>query len=299
MPRKQELPNDRRSDQMPIITNQATLTYNGSTVNSNIVRGEVSAPLTGTKTALSESYAPGDEIAFAVSFVSAGDTALSSLTITDDLGAYAFGTTMLQPLDYVAGSVRLFINGVLQPQPTVSGDSPLTISGVNIPAGANAVILYSAKLNSYAPFAADSSITNSVSVEGDGICLETSAQYELAPSDDALLSIEKSLYPCSLTCNEPLSYTFNIYNRGLGGTVSTDNLVVSDVFDPIIEISSVTLDGAALVEGTDYTYDATTGEFATLPGVITVPAGVYTQDSATGVWSVDPGEAVLVINGTF
>ena len=45
---------------MATFTNQATLTYNGDTVNSNIVTGELVQVLTASKTAAAESYRTGD-----------------------------------------------------------------------------------------------------------------------------------------------------------------------------------------------------------------------------------------------
>lgn len=51
-------------------------------------------------------------------------------------------------------------------------------------------------------------------------------------------------------------------------------------------------------ETTNYTYDETTGLFATLAGEITVPAASYTQDPVTGAWLVNPGVSTLVITGT-
>jgi len=51
-------------------------------------------------------------------------------------------------------------------------------------------------------------------------------------------------------------------------------------------------------EGVNYTYDAATGEFATVAGQITVPAATYAQDPATGLWTIQPGVAVLTVTGT-
>ena len=48
----------------------------------------------------------------------------------------------------------------------------------------------------------------------------------------------------------------------------------------------------------DYTYDATTGRFATVAGKVTVPAATYTQDAATGVWTTAPGSSTLTVTGT-
>ena len=47
---------------MAIFSNQATLTYNGSSTNSNIVYGELLEVLTATKTAVEGSYIPGQQL---------------------------------------------------------------------------------------------------------------------------------------------------------------------------------------------------------------------------------------------
>jgi len=52
-----------------------------------------------------------------------------------------------------------------------------------------------------------------------------------------------------------------------------------------------------LTPGTDYTYDETTGAFATVPGVITVPAATFTQNP-DGTFNTTPGTSSLVVTGT-
>ena len=59
----------------------------------------------------------------------------------------------------------------------------------------------------------------------------------------------------------------------------------------------VTLDGQTLAPA-DYTYNAATGEFATVNGIITVPAATYTQDTVTGVITTTPGVTILTVTGT-
>ena len=75
-------------------------------------------------------------------------------------------------------------------------------------------------------------------------------------------------------------------------------LIVSDRFDPILNPITVAFNGTAWTEGTEYTYDATTGQFVSTAGIITVPAASYTQDAATGAISIVPGSATLTITGT-
>ena len=95
-----------------------------------------------------------------------------------------------------------------------------------------------------------------------------------------------------------MTYTFTIENEGNAATSPEDQVTVTDTFDPALTDLTVTLDGAPLAQPGGYTYDESTGAFATVPGILTVPAATYTQDPATGVYTAEPGEAVLVITGT-
>ena len=52
---------------MAIFTNQATLTYNGSSTNSNIAFGEILDVLVATKTAVEGSYTPGQLVTYGAS----------------------------------------------------------------------------------------------------------------------------------------------------------------------------------------------------------------------------------------
>ena len=64
---------------MASFTNMATLSYNGSQINSNVVTGELLDALTVTKTAVSGSYQPGDTVTYVVTLTNTG-TALTGLT---------------------------------------------------------------------------------------------------------------------------------------------------------------------------------------------------------------------------
>ena len=114
----------------------------------------------------------------------------------------------------------------------------------------------------------------------------------------ANLAITKSISPAQVVDNDRVTYTFLIQNTGNQAVIATDDAAIADTFDPILTDLAVSFNGTALTEGTDYTYDETTGAFATLPGVIAVPAATYVQDSVTGEWTVTPGNAYLTIVGT-
>ena len=111
---------------MASFTNFATLSYNGGTTNSNIVTGEILEALTAVKTAVSANYSAGDRITYALSLVNTGTAAITDYTVTDNLGGYTVGANTVYPLAYSAGTVRYYINGVLQTAPTVTAGPPLT-----------------------------------------------------------------------------------------------------------------------------------------------------------------------------
>ena len=67
---------------MAIFSNQATLTYNGSSTNSNIAYGEILNVLVATKTAVEETYTPGQIVTYVVTLRNTGTSALTGLTVT-------------------------------------------------------------------------------------------------------------------------------------------------------------------------------------------------------------------------
>ena len=89
-----------------------------------------------------------------------------------------------------------------------------------------------------------------------------------------------------------------IENYGTRPAVATDNLIVTDSFDPILTDLAVTFNGTAWTAPAQYTYDETTGLFATAEGQITVPAATVTRDPVTGAFTTVPGVATLVVTGT-
>lgn len=282
---------------MATFTNRATLSYNGNAINSNIVTGEITEILTLTKSTLNTCYNNECGIIYTISLINTGTTPLNGLTVTDDLGAYVYDTSTVLPLSYVENSVTFYVNGVLQTPPTATSGEALEFTGINIPASSNALLIYRADTTEYAPLSTGSVIENTATVSGDGIINPVSDTATTAVCDNPQLEITKALSPTVVNDNGTITYTITVLNYGNTPTIATDDTVISDISNPILNPITVTLDGVVLTSPTDYTYDITTGAFATLPGVVTVPAATYTQDT-NGAWITEPGTAVLTITGT-
>ena len=282
---------------MATFTNQATLIYNGQSTVSNVTTGEITSGLTLTKTAISQDYGRDDHVSYIVTIANNGG-AITGATLTDDLGAYPVGATTVTPLSYVVGSLLFYQNGVLTAGPTAAGGPPLVISGINIPAGGNVQIIYEAATNEYTPLAAGSEILNTVALTGVGIGEPVEDTATVTARNEVSLTIAKAICPAVVNDDGTLTYTFIIQNTGNTAVVATDGVIVQDTFNPILNPITVTYNGTTWTEGVEYTYDETTGDFATVTGNITVPAATYTQDPTTGVYSVDPGVAVITVTGT-
>ena len=282
---------------MAIFTNQATLSYNNTVTTSNVTTGELLEVLSVTKTALQSTYGPGAAVVYFIQLVNTGTVPFTALTVSDDLGAYDFDGATVTPLDYVDGTLRYFVDGVLQSTPTVTAGPPLTVSGITVPAGGSALLVYEAQPNAFAPGGAGAAITNIATVSGGGLSAPLTADATVTAASAPYLTISKSLCPLTVTENGQLTYTFWLQNSGSAPAVATDNAVITDTFSPILSGLTVTFNGEVWTEGVDYTYDEATGAFATLPGRITVPAATFTQN-ASGVWVSEPGTAVLRVTGT-
>ena len=185
---------------MAQFTNQAQLSYNNTTVSSNIAVGQLLEVLSATKTALRSSYAFGETAVYIVQLVNSGSVAYNGLTLTDDLGAYTVGTETYYPLTYTPDSLRYFINGVLQPTPTVTAGNALTVTGITVPAGGSAAIIYETNVNAFADPAEGGSITNTVTVSGAGLMGVTASETIVASSAPSL-SITKSISPIPVAEN--------------------------------------------------------------------------------------------------
>ncbi len=286
-----------RGNPMAAFYNQATLQLGNVTVESNVVTGEIVSELTAYKSAVNETYQQGSVITYTVSLINAGTSAYADLTLTDDLGAYALASGLtVTPLTYVEGTLQYYVNGILHPTPQIAAESPLTITGVDVPANGNALLLYQAVTNEYAPLTAGSTIENTVTDSGARITEDITASAVISAQTGPVVSIAKAVNPATVTENGQITYIFDLENTGIAAVEG--GAVLTDQFSPILSDLQVTCNGTAWTQGTQYTYDTATGLFTTLADQITIPAGTVSQDPDTGAWTVTPGTSRLVITGT-
>ena len=282
---------------MARFTNQAQLRYGNAIANSNIAVGEILEVLSATKTAVRKNYGRNDTITYLVSVINAGNTAFTGLTLTDNLGAYVYNTQTLVPLRYIDGTVKYYSNGTLQAAPAVTAGPPLVISGLTVPANGSILIAYETDVNEYAPLDVEAEIVNTATIRGTGITPVT-VQETVSAGSEPILTITKSISPVPVTENGTLTYTFLIQNTGNVAVEEAAASVVTDQFNPILSNLTVTFNGTAWAETTNYIYNEDTGLFSTVPGQITVSAATFAQDELTGAWNVTPGVSTLVITGT-
>lgn len=283
---------------MAIFSNQATLTVGGASVDSNIVYGEILDVLTVTKTAVEDAYTQGGLVTYVVTLRNTGSAALTGLTVTDDLGGYEWNGATVYPLTFEAGTLSVFTNGTPQATPAVTAGPPLTITGVTVPSEGDVVMVYQARANALADPTAQGNVVNTVAVTGGGLSAAVTASETIAADTAPALTITKTIAPAQIVDNNRVTYTFLISNTGSTAVTAADGAVITDTFDPILTDLVVTFNGEAWTQGTNYTYDVSTGQFATMAGNVTVPAASYTQDPDTGAYKVTPGTATLVVVGT-
>lgn len=281
---------------MAAFYNQASLTYSGGTVYSNVAAGEITEVLSASKTAVNGEYTQGDVLTYVINIINSGASPVENVAVSDDLGAYEYGGQTLVPLTYIENSIKYFADGVLQAAPAVTSGDTLDITGITVPAEGEVTLVYSAEANEFAPLGEGGVITNTATVTGGAEPVTASATVNA--DGGVILEMQKSVSPASVKANGNVTYTITIYNYGPAEAGAAENIVVNDTFDPLLTDISVTFDGAPWTSPEDYAYDGSTGVFSTVAGNVTVPAAVFAQDPVTGAWSATPGSASLTITGT-
>lgn len=287
---------------MKPLRNQAQLSINGqNTIRSNVAYGEIREVLSIAKKATPGTYGENRPVTFVITMANSSTSDFTNISLVDDLGRYPLDLNperTVVPLSYVPDTILYYVNNELQtaaPVP-VETDASLTISGINIPAGGTASIIYQAYPNEFAPRTNPSSITNTVTITNLN-AITASDNETIYAEYKPLINLTKSINPVPVTENERVTYTFLFENSGPAPLAASDLASFTDTFDPPISDLEVTFNGAVLLPDDDYNYDAASGAFSTTAGRLTVPEAVITQNPDTGVINVTPGTSTLTISG--
>ena len=278
-----------------IITNQASIRYRygdtDATALSNIATASLAQPLNVDKSSLESVYRAGDELTYILSVTNGGTTALTNVTLQDNLGTFTQGTAQITPLTFVPDAL-LFIdgvnNGVITPAIT---DNSITFTVPSLPAQSTAMILYKVTPNGFAPLAQDTQITNTVTASADSVTESVTDSLTVTADIYADVTIFKSM----TTDGDTITYTFDITNSG---NAPAEDIVLTDAFDPAPASITVSVNGT-VIPATDYTY---AGGVLTLPNAtgdtLTLPPAAITTDPVTGAVSVTPSSLTVTVVGT-
>lgn len=279
---------------MATIINQANLTYTYGTttasVQSNPAVAERIEAITIEKRVLAQAYRAHTALTYLITVQNNGAAQLQNLAVTDDLGAFTAegAADPIVPLTY-AGPAALYIDGVFSEAPDAAvGESGVTFTIPSLPAGSNALIVYTAAVNASAPLSQGSEITNTASVALTGENASASATVPVGAYAD--VTIEKQMSPDPIGTGEQMTVTFTIRNAG---NIAATDLVLTDDFPVPLSDVAVTVNGASF---TDFTFE---NDRLVLPAsaatTLTVPAATFpTGENGAAT----PGLLTVVLTGT-
>ena len=284
---------------MPTIENFATVRYTSggvpATTVSNIAQIDLASSVTFNKRTVGNAYSEGDLVTYILTVSNTSSNPLNTVSITDNLGTFAYQTGELTPLTYVGPAILLVDGQDASANLTTDASDPsqLVFTIPALAAGTTANIIYTARVNEFAPLELDSTIVNNATLTTDSDCADGSASATVTVAPAADVSIFKQMSPNPVVCGDTVTYTIRLYNYG---NIDAENVQLTDVFDPIPTNIAVYRNGV-LLEGTAYSYINGT---LTVPATATdtIPAATFTRDATTGEVVVTPGTVEYVITGT-
>ena len=281
------------------LNNQASIRYNysgagtGTAVSNTVTTNLLDRyTLAATKTPLSSTFRPGENVTYVIRVENNGSGDLYNVTIADDLGGGAD-----TPLVYNPASLRAYVDSIpVTISPVVQGGTLTAVLPAPLPAGTAAILVYTAQVRPDVDFTLQS-ITNTVAVTANGgsaagpaVTVTPSPTATLLRDSYAEVTLYKEADKQSVMAGEPLTYTFTLTNQG---NQAADSVTLTDQLPTGFSVTqvSVSAGGATTVLAPgDYTVAA--------DNTITIPSATGKAITVPAATVAAPGIATVAITGT-
>ncbi len=281
------------------LNNQASIRYNysgagtGTAVSNTVTTNLLDRyTLAATKTPLSSTFRPGENVTYVIRVENNGSGDLYNVTIADDLGGGAD-----TPLVYNPASLRAYVDSIpVTISPVVQGGTLTAVLPAPLPAGTAAILVYTAQVRPDVDFTLQS-ITNTVAVSANGgsaagpaVTVTPSPTATLLRDSYAEVTLYKEADKQSVMAGEPLTYTFTLTNQG---NQAADSVTLTDQLPTGFSVTqvSVSAGGATTVLAPgDYTVAA--------DNTITIPSTTGKAITVPAATVAAPGIATVAITGT-
>ncbi len=281
------------------LNNQASIRYNysgagtGTAVSNTVTTNLLDRyTLAATKTPLSSTFRPGENVTYVIRVENNGSGDLYNVTIADDLGGGAD-----TPLVYNPASLRAYVDSIpVTISPVVQGGTLTAVLPAPLPAGTAAILVYTAQVRPDVDFTLQS-ITNTVAVTANGgsaagpaVTVTPSPTATLLRDSYAEVTLYKEADKQSVMAGEPLTYTFTLTNQG---NQAADSVTLTDQLPTGFSVTqvSVSAGGATTVLAPgDYTVAA--------DNTITIPSTTGKAIAVPAATVAAPGIATVAITGT-
>ncbi len=281
------------------LNNQDSIRYNysgagtGTAVSNTVTTNLLDRyTLAATKTPLSSTFRPGENVTYVIRVENNGSGDLYNVTIADDLGGGAD-----TPLVYNPASLRAYVDSIpVTISPVVQGGTLTAVLPAPLPAGTAAILVYTAQVRPDVDFTLQS-ITNTVAVTANGgsaagpaVTVTPSPTATLLRDSYAEVTLYKEADKQSVMAGEPLTYTFTLTNQG---NQAADSVTLTDQLPTGFSVTqvSVSAGGATTVLAPgDYTVAA--------DNTITIPSTTGKAIAVPAATVAAPGIATVAITGT-